>query len=80
MARAQVKESRTYVVYVGGAGSRTIHDWQWKQAGIESNSPRTVQWDASNGYRVPADMLGFLTEDEFTRYIRGDGKFVVISE
>lgn len=67
-----------YVVYIGGAGSRTIHDWQWRQAGIESQEPRTVQWDKTNGFRVPKATLDFLTTYEFDQYIRGDGKFAVL--
>lgn len=67
-----------FVVYIGGAGSRTVHAWQWTQAGIASDRPRTVQWDASNGYRLPKTDLDFLTDDEFDRYIRNDGKFAVI--
>ena len=74
-----VNEPREYVVYIGGAGSRTITLAQWRQAGVVHPDAKLIQWDATNGYRLPRSDLDFLTEDEFNRYIRDDGKFAVIT-
>jgi hypothetical protein len=40
------------VKYTGGAGTRVITKAQWKGAGVEGQE--TTQWDATNGYTLPA--------------------------
>jgi hypothetical protein len=72
--------AKEYVVYIGGAGTRTIFDHEWKRAGIEATNAPTVQWGTHNGYQVPRESLSFLTEDEFNRYIRADGKFAIVEK
>ncbi len=66
------------VRYIGIADRREISVNDWRRAGIETDEPRAVVWDGRNQLTIDKEDLDFLTEDEFNRFIRNDGKFVVL--
>lgn len=62
------------VRYVGGAGTRVFYKEDWARVGIEGPE---VRWEWPDHLAVPREELDFLSEEQFNRYIRDDGSFVV---
>lgn len=81
--RAQMDAESTteWVVYrpIPGLDYREITIAEWKKAGVnvDEQDARYVRWDTKNDWRLPRQMLDFLSDGQFTQYIMGDGRFHV---
>lgn len=73
---------RDFVVFKDGQHfeERRLTVADWRKAGVQSESPYEVVWNAANLFRVPREKLGFLTEEEFQRFILADPRFVLVTE
>lgn len=63
-----------YIKYIGPAHVRQITAAEWRQVGINGE---TVQWNAWNGFSVPADQL---TDEQIRRAIEPDQYFIITGD
>lgn len=63
-----------YVQYIGLAHVRRITASEWREVGVEME---TVQWDASNGYKVPLEKF---SEDVQRRFIEPDRTLIIVGQ
>lgn len=69
---------KQYVVYKDAMhfDVRSISKADWAKVGV-ADAP-TITWDTANGHRVPLEDFGFLSEDEFSRFILADARLEVV--
>lgn len=76
MAVAKASRGKT-VRYAGTADIRRITVQDWKNAGVGSESPVAVEWNAANGFVVDSKEFAFLDDDEFAKLVGEDEKLKV---
>lgn len=81
-AHMQAEDVDQWVVYrpIPGLDYREISIADWKKSGVdvEESQARYVRWDAKNNWRLPRQMLDFLSDSQFDQKILGDGRFHVV--